>query len=199
VEIGSSYVDVNLAKVHVEMGDLLTFVAKFEKCKPPQDLPLVYLAQHNIFEEIPEMQRDIRVPEIVQQGKGHLYTTNAWLGPCGTKSDCHYDPFHNVLAQIVGRKYVRLYCPSQSSLLYPWPEATLRNTSRVDVMCPDLAQYPLFAEAQGAEAVLQEVRKTVISLLYRRALLYAIMCRETLYSFLSSGGTTVRRFQAAFL
>lgn len=44
---------------------------------------------------------------------------NIWLGPEGTVSPAHTDPHHNILAQVVGRKYVRLFAPEQGSCLYP--------------------------------------------------------------------------------
>lgn len=31
----------------------------------------------------------------------------------------HYDPTHNLLAQVVGRKYVRLMAPADTERLYP--------------------------------------------------------------------------------
>ncbi len=43
-----------------------------------------YLAQHPLFEQIPELARDIREPEYCSLGKGVLHSVNAWLGPAGT-------------------------------------------------------------------------------------------------------------------
>ena len=43
-----------------------------------------YLAQHPLFDQIPELASDIREPEYCSLGKGVLHSVNAWFGPAGT-------------------------------------------------------------------------------------------------------------------
>ena len=92
---------------------------------------------------------------LILQGESKVLI-NAWFGPANTISPCHQDPYHNLLCQVVGSKYLRLFAPHLSERLYPHEERMLFNTSRVDVMNPDLTQFPLMKDIPYLECVLNE-------------------------------------------
>jgi len=82
-----------------------------------------YLAQHALFEAIPALRADISIPEYTavsayppnDQLSGSGFTEpsiKAWLGPAATYTPLHKDKPHNLLAQVVGAKKVRLLPPN---------------------------------------------------------------------------------------
>ncbi|ORZ05522.1 hypothetical protein BCR41DRAFT_361729 [Lobosporangium transversale] len=95
-----------------------------------------YLAQHDLFDQIPRLRRDVDIPDYclidVNEQQGYHppddVLLNAWFGPKETVSPMHTDPYHNLLAQVVGRKYVRLYSPEETSKLYPY--GTFESTGK---------------------------------------------------------------------
>lgn len=79
-----------------------------------------YLAQHPIFYQVPALAEDFEPPYLVAVGggSGHYQTVNAWIGPAGTVSPCHFDSYDNFLTQVVGYKRVTLFHASDTPNLY---------------------------------------------------------------------------------
>ena len=129
---------------------------------PP--VPVGYLAQHRLFDQIPALRNDIRVPDycLMQMPGEHSDDPappqlHAWFGPRGTVSPLHFDPDHNLLAQVVGSKYVRLYAEELSDRLYPHAGA-LSNTSQIDVERMDAERFPKASTLEYWEGTLQGER-----------------------------------------
>ncbi|KAF2196615.1 Clavaminate synthase-like protein [Delitschia confertaspora ATCC 74209] len=146
VEVGRSYTDDGWGQKLITFGE---FMNRYML----NDRPLTsngYLAQHDLLSQIPPLRSDITIPD-------YCYTSppppppnikpppaeleepilNAWFGPKGTISPLHTDPYHNILAQVVGFKYVRLYAPSETPNLHPRSiednGVDMSNTSSIDL------------------------------------------------------------------
>ncbi|KAK1708352.1 hypothetical protein BDP67DRAFT_410964 [Colletotrichum lupini] len=110
-----------------------------------------YLAQHELFAQLPRLLNDILTPDhcftsppahpfnkAADKPELDLPLVNAWFGPAGTITPLHTDGYHNLLCQVVGEKYVRLYAPRDSEALCPRggrgvKKVDMSNTSAFDV------------------------------------------------------------------
>lgn len=132
-----------------------------------------YLAQHDLFAQIPSLRADISIPDYCYSDpapSSHAKPLpkladpllNAWFGPARTVSPLHTDPYHNILAQVVGHKYIRLYAPSETDKLYPRgvdeSGVDMSNTSQVD-LDEGMVAYPEISCWADAGVEQEEVRE----------------------------------------
>ncbi|XP_078096502.1 lysine-specific demethylase 8 isoform X2 [Mustelus asterias] len=164
VELGSRYTDEQWSQTLMTVDE---FIEKYILDQEEPN-PIGYLAQHQLFEQIPELRQDIDIPDYCCLGAGDEdeITINAWFGPMGTISPLHQDPQHNFLTQVVGQKYIRLYSPEQTAKLHPHPTQLLHNTSQVDVENPDLVNFPEFELADFQECTLRPAEVLFIPVKY---------------------------------
>ncbi|VBB29800.1 unnamed protein product [Acanthocheilonema viteae] len=151
IEIGSSYTDSNWKQTLMTFHD---FIEKFIECEN-SDNP-GYLAQHRLFDQIPELLNDIIIPDYCAFGEEGIDNVdmNIWIGPAGTVSPLHFDPKNNIFCQVVGRKFLRLVPATEAENVYPRNDGILINTSQVDARCPDITKFPRFSEAHVFDCTL---------------------------------------------
>lgn len=83
-------------------------VCRAERQWPPEPIDewsvshVAYMAQHQLFLQIPELMSDIKVPHYCSLGE--LQTVNVWMGTAGTVTALHYDLDDNFLVQVAGFK-----------------------------------------------------------------------------------------------
>ncbi|XP_017059109.1 bifunctional peptidase and arginyl-hydroxylase JMJD5 [Drosophila ficusphila] len=156
IEIGSNYASDEWSQQLVKIRDFLR--RQFGRNKEKASPEIEYLAQHELFSQIPALKKDISVPDycsISEEDPPGSVDIKAWLGPAGTISPMHYDPKHNLLCQVFGSKSVILAAPADSANLYPHESEFLCNTSQIDADQLDLETYPLLEKVKFYRLLLQ--------------------------------------------
>uniref|UniRef100_A0A915PPS1 JmjC domain-containing protein n=1 Tax=Setaria digitata TaxID=48799 RepID=A0A915PPS1_9BILA len=151
VEIGSSYADSGWKQTLMTFHDFTDKFIEDESLEGPG-----YLAQHRLFDQVPELLDDIVIPDYCAFGEDEIDNVdlNIWIGPAGTVSPLHFDPKSNIFCQIVGRKFLRMVPAVESEKVYPRKDGILTNTSQVDVQHPDMTKFPRFSEAHVFDCTL---------------------------------------------
>jgi ribosomal protein L16 Arg81 hydroxylase len=110
------------------------------------------VANNHVLEktELKNLLGDINFPEYLDGTKviGKVFL---WFGPAGTVTPLHHDRRNVLLAQVYGRKLIKLVPPYQIKYLYNSREFY----SDVDCDNPDYDKYPLFRHAEVTEVVLE--------------------------------------------
>ncbi|VDP92310.1 unnamed protein product [Echinostoma caproni] len=160
IEIGSRYTDEAWGQELMTVSAFIDRYVNNGTGSNESKQPIGYLAQHQLFLQIPELGEDVFTPDYCMVS-GMTNTdeatvdSNVWFGPAGTVSPLHHDSDRaNLLTQIQGWKYVILYTADQTLLLYPHKDQMLCNTSQVDAEHPDLVEFPKFRQAEGFHGVL---------------------------------------------
>ncbi|KAL5529003.1 hypothetical protein ACEPAG_4977 [Sanghuangporus baumii] len=148
VEIGRDYRTDDWTQRMIEWNDFLDYLfanaeADSEADNRQQALKEVrYLAQHDLFKQFPALREDIVVPDYVYTclpppeyysqyrppANDEQLVMNTWIGPAGTLSPAHVDPFYNFYTQVVGKKTVWLAPPNASRILSPHPATTTSSS-----------------------------------------------------------------------
>lgn len=112
-----------------------------------------YLAQHDFFDQVPKLRRDIIVPDYCAISSIDP-TIKSWIGPKNTISTMHTDDKHNFLCQVMGEKLIILASPDSAENLHLY-DGLLNNTSQVDPENLNLIDFPLSATVKFYKLILR--------------------------------------------
>lgn len=151
IEIGSQYTTDDWGQ---ELMLLKDFIEKQFNDTPSS---VAYLAQHDLFGQIPQLKEDLHVPPLIYDVgiDKDLVDVKIWFGPGGTVSPLHYDKKENFLCQVIGWKKIILIRPDDADYLYPFDSEMLFNTSQLDLTKDlDLKRFPLAEKAKQFNVLL---------------------------------------------
>lgn len=130
VEVGETYMHDDWTQKCMPFEEFIDHIHTKESLSSNR----MYLAQHQIFSQIPRLERDIYVPCYVYAmgAPDNDIRKSIWMGPKGTWTPLHSDPCHNIFVQLVGLKHLRLYSPDSAPHLDLDTNPLTSNTSKMD-------------------------------------------------------------------
>ena len=142
-------------KQKAQFGDFLDLVYDENYTDP------IYWTAYNQEEEEAELLRglrsDIRFPKHYCEPNESL-RTYFWIGPEGTRSGLHFDPYNVLFVQVKGKKRMLLLPPQDI------PNVYLKNDyfSQVDGENPDTQRFPKYAQTTPRSVVVEEGQALLI-------------------------------------
>jgi lysine-specific demethylase 8 len=115
VEIGKSYLSEESGTQLMTMQDFVEQHILSSSHSFSSSSSKGYLAQHELFAQIPLLKADIIIPDncslllqcdedVAADQDCSQVILNAWFGPQDTISPLHFDCYYNLLAQVVGKQ-----------------------------------------------------------------------------------------------
>jgi len=167
-EFGHRLVPIEIGSMTAGMKEAVVtfrrFVAKYMSASALKDCwtledatafqtnKIAYLAQHPLLDQVPALSKFIEMNPC----KVEPTNINIWMGTGGTRTPLHFDSYDNLLVQLVGAKYVRLYEKENTPQLYVRKDKSYGgqgNMSELDCEQEDYERHPL-AKACSYEEVL---------------------------------------------
>jgi len=93
---------------------------------------------------------DIQMPEAYTDLNDARDRTFLWIGPTGTVTPLHHDLTNNFMAQVVGRKRIRMISPAHQPYVYNHRHCF----SKVDIDNVDEREFPLFSRVHIYDLIL---------------------------------------------
>lgn len=149
IELGKKYDNDDWSQGMFRLGEFLKEFMSADR----KNSQTAYLAQHDLFDQIPSLRDDFSIPDYCAISSTDP-VIKSWIGPGNTISTMHTDDKHNLLAQLMGEKLIILASPDDSSNLYPY-EGLLNNTSQVDPEHLNFDEFPLSRNVKFRKLVLK--------------------------------------------
>lgn len=152
IELGRSYDDDDWGQNLFRFGEFIKEVMTSDDEKNTKTK--AYLAQHDLFDQIPLLKKDFIVPDYCAISSNDP-VIKSWIGPKGTISSMHTDDKCNILSQVMGEKLIILASSNESENVYPY-EGMLNNTAQIDPENLDFEKFPLAKNVKFYRVVLKE-------------------------------------------
>ena len=121
----------------------------------PNDRPeKFYLKDKLLIERFPDLASDISPGPLLSAME--QFPSRLWLSSADAMTPLHYDVVHSLFAQVRGRKHFTFFAPRDQSSLYPFPIFSRHSyLSRLDILQPDLKEFPKFEQAKPISFTLE--------------------------------------------
>jgi len=113
-----------------------------------------FMMGQSIIRVLPELLEDLDFDELILRADP-IVSTNLWFAAAGHLTPLHYDIYDNFLNQIIGRKKVTLFSPSDKEYLQSLSEDDTDNPATVNLFKPDIERFPHFRQATPIEFILE--------------------------------------------